>query len=117
MTDKQSVAPEKGNESNIHLVRWQQVMFSTHLAEAYGIRQQALHQAIERNIECFPEDSVFRLNPEEIAGLKFQIEIPDQATPYAFTGQGVALLSSVLFDEQAIYENQEVRAPTCNCRK
>lgn len=121
MTDKQPVAPEKGNELNVHLIRGQQVMFSTHLAEAYGIRQQALHQAIERNIECFPEDSVFRLNTEEFANLKSQIGISSwggvQIAPYAFTGHGVALLSSVLFDERAIYENQEVRAPTCNCPK
>lgn len=92
-------------------------MLSTHLAEAYGIRQQTLHQTIERNIERFPEDSVFRLSPEEIAGLESQIEISGQAAPYAFTGHGVALLSGILFDERAIYENQEVRAPTCNCRK
>lgn len=117
MTDKQPATPEKSNESNVLLIRGQQVMLSTHLAEAYGIRQQALHQTIERNIEHFPENSVFRLSPEEVAGLEFQIEIPDQTAPYAFSGHGVAFLSGVLFDERTIYENQEACAPTCNCRK
>lgn len=117
MTDRQAVTPEKSNESNVLLIRGQQVMLSTHLAEAYGIRQQALHQTIERNIERFPEDSVFRLSPEEIAGLESQTEISSQTAPYAFTGEGVALLSSILFDEREIYENPEACAPTCNCRK
>ena len=117
MADKQAVAPEESNESNIHLIRGQQVILSTHLAEAYGIRQQSLHQTIERNIDCFPESSVFRLDPEEIAGLEPQTEIPDTAAPYAFTGEGVALLSSILFDEREIYENPEARSPACNCRK
>lgn len=117
MTDKQPVVPEESNESNIHLIRDRQVILSTHLAEAYGIRQQSLHQTIERNIECFPEDSVFRLSPEEMAGLESRSEISDQSARYAFTAQGVALLSSILFDERAIYENQEARSPACNCRK
>ena len=117
MADKQAVTPEKSNESNAHLIRGQQVMLSTHLAEAYGIRQQSLHQTIERNIERFPKDSVFRLSPEEIAGLESQTEISGQTAPYAFTGHGVALLSGILFDERAVYESQEACAPTCNCRK
>lgn len=114
MTDKQSAVPEENNESNVYLIRGQQVMLSPHLAEAYGIRQQTLHQTIERNLECFPEGSVFRLNPEEMTGLECQ---SDQAVVYAFTGHGVATLSSILFDELAIHESQEVRAPTCKCPK
>lgn len=116
MTDKQQVAPEESSESNVQFIRGQQVMLSTHLAEAYGIRQQTLHHTIERNIECFPEGSLFRLDTEEITGLEFQAELPDQAVPYAFTGHGVALLASILFDELAIHESQEERAPTCGCR-
>jgi len=117
MTGKQPVASEERNESNIHLIRGQKVMLNMHLAELYGAEPRALNQAIERNIECFPEGSVFQLNHEEIAGLKPQHAISGQATPYAFTRQGVAMLSSILFDERANNDKPEACAPTCSCRK
>ena len=117
MTDKQPVASEERSESRIFLIRGQKVMLGMHLAETYGVEPQALNQAVERNIECFPKDSVFRLNPEEIANLKSQHAISIQAAHYVFTGQGVATLSSILLDESAIYGNKEACAPTCSCRK
>lgn len=117
MTGKQPAAPEESNESNIHLIRRQEVMLGTHLAEIFEIEQQALIQAIERNIGRFPEDSVFQLNTEEIAALKLQPATSSQAAPHAFTRQGVAVLSSVLFDERAMRENQETCAPACGCRE
>ncbi len=117
MTDKQPVASEERNESNIFFIRGQKVMLSMTLAEIYEIEPQVLNQAVERNIECFPEDSVFQLKPDEFADLKSQIAISSQAAPYAFTGPGVAMLSSILFDERAMHDKQEACAPTCSCRK
>jgi len=117
MAGKQPVASEERNESQIFLIRGQKVMLSMHLAEMYEVEPRALDQAIERNIERFPEGSMFQLNPDEFAGMELQLAIPGQAVPYAFTGQGVAMLSSILFDECAIHDNQESCAPTCSCRK
>ena len=92
-------------------------MLGLHLAETYGVEPQALNQAVERNIERFPKDSVFRLNPEEIAELKLQSATSSQTALYALTGQGVSMLSSVLLDERAIHDNPESCAPTCSCRR
>ena len=117
MTGKQPVASEERNESQIFLIHGQKVMLGMHLAEMYEVEPGVLVQAIERNIACFPEGSVFQLKPEEIAGLKSQHAISGQAAPYAFTGQGVAILSSILFDERATHVNREACAPTCSCRK
>lgn len=117
MTDKQAAASEESKESNIYLIRGQKVMLGIHLAEIYEIGQRALNQAVERNIECFPENSVFQLSAEEIAGLKLQPATSGPAETYAFTRHGVAALSSILFDERAIHESQETCAPRCSCRK
>lgn len=117
MTDKQPAASEERIESSIFFIRHQKVMLGVHLAEAYGIEPQALDQAVERNIGRFPEGSVFRLNPEEFAALKIHPAISGQAAPYAFTGQGAATISGILFDERAMHESQETCAPTCSCRK
>lgn len=117
MTGKQPAASEERDESNIFSIRGQKVMLGIHLAEIYEVEPQALDQAVTRNIRCFPENSVFQLNHEEIAGLKLQHAISGQAAPYAFTAQGVVMLSSILFDEQTNNGNQEDCAPTCSCRK
>ena len=82
-------------------------MLSTHLAEVYGVEPRALVQAVKRNVERFPEDFMFQLNEQEFANLKSQIVISSwggirRATPYAFTEQGVAMLSSVLRSTRAI---------------
>ncbi|MDE2117469.1 MAG: ORF6N domain-containing protein [Betaproteobacteria bacterium] len=117
MTSKQPDVSGERNESQIFLVRGQKVMLSTHLAEMYEIEPGAMVRTIERNIACFPEGSVFQLKPEEIAGLQSTHAVSGRAAPYAFTGQGVATLSGILFDERATDGNQEACAPTCSCRK
>ena len=100
MTDKQSVVTVERIEAQIFMIRGQKVMLSTHLAELYEVEVRALVQAVKRNIERFPEDFMFQLNAEEFANLKSQIVISSwggsRAAPYAFTEQGVAMLSSVL---------------------
>lgn len=117
MIDKQPVASKESSESSIFFMRGQKVMLSMHLAEIYEVEPRILVQAVERNIECFPEDSLFQLNPEEIAGLNLQLANTSQAAPYAFTAQGVVMLSSILLDEPTIHDNQESCAPTCSCRR
>jgi len=59
-------------ESRMFLIREQKVMLSQHLAELYEVEPRALNQAVKRNIERFPEDFMFQLNPEEFANLKSQ---------------------------------------------
>ncbi len=117
MTAMQPAAAEGRNESNIFLVRGQKVMLGIHLAELYEVELRVLDQAVERNMERFPEASVFKLSPEEYASLKSQLAISSLATPYAFTGQGAALLSSILFDERAMHDSQESCSPACSCRR
>ena len=85
-------------------------MLSIELAKLYGVEPRALVQAIKRNIKRFPEDFIFQLSEDEWAGLKSQFVTSSwgglrRAVPYAFTEQGVAMLSSVLKSERAILIN------------
>ena len=97
-------------ERKIYLIRGQKVMLSTDLAQLYDVEPRVLVQAVKRNIERFPEDFMFQLSVEEFTNLKSQIVISSwggarRAKPYAFTEQGVAMLSSVLRSERAIQVN------------
>jgi hypothetical protein len=85
-------------------------MLSMHLAEMYGVETRALVQAVKRNADRFPEDFMFQLTAEEFENLKSQIVISSwgglrRATPYAFTQEGVAMLSSVLRSPRAVHVN------------
>ena len=100
-------------ESRMFLIRGQKVMLSQHLAELYEVEARALNQAVKRNIQRFPEDFMFQLNPEEFANLKSQFVTSSwgglrRAVPYAFTEQGVAMLSSVLHSKRAVRVNIEI---------
>jgi len=100
-------------EQLIFLKRGQKVMLSPHLAELYGVETRVLVQAVKRNIDRFPEDFMFQLTDEEFANLKSQIVISSwggsrRAKPYAFTEQGVAMLSSVLRSKRAVQVNIEI---------
>ena len=97
-------------EKRIFMVRGERVMLSTHLAELYGVEVRVLVQAVKRNIDSFPSDFMFQLSERELKILKSQIVIsswggPRRANPYAFTEQGVAMLSSVLRSKQAVKTN------------
>lgn len=97
-------------EHKIFLVRGHKVMLSSHLAKLYGVKAKALVQAVKRNIERFPEDFMFQLSYKEFETLKSQIVTSRfggirRAYPYAFTEQGVAMLSSVLRSRRAIQVN------------
>jgi hypothetical protein len=97
-------------EQRIFLVRGQRVILSQDLAELYEVEARVLVQAYKRNIERFPGDFAFRLTDKEFSNLKSQIVISSwggsrRANPYAFTEQGVAMLSSVLRSKRAIQVN------------
>ena len=99
-------------EHRIIFLRGRKVMLGTDLAELYQVPTKALNQAVKRNIDRFPEDFMVKLTQEEASLLRSQIvtleggrgKYPKYA-PYAFTEQGVAMLSSVLRSERAIHVN------------
>ncbi len=84
-------------------------MLDKDLAELYGVETRVLVQAIKRNIDRFPKDFMFQINKEEFENLKSQIVISGwggtRKNPYAFTEQGVTMLSSVLRSKRAIQIN------------
>jgi ORF6N domain-containing protein len=97
-------------ERRIFVIRGQRVLLDRDLAELYGVTTSALNQAVKRNLDRFPEDFMFRLDREETEALVSQIVIPSRrsfggSVPYAFTEQGVAMLSSVLRSERAVQAN------------
>ena len=99
-------------ESKMFLIRGQKIMLSSHLAELYEVEPRLLVRAVKRNIERFPEDFMFQLSAEEFANLKSQFGISSwggiRTAPYAFTEQGVSMLSSVLRSTRAIQVNIEI---------
>ena len=110
---KQAVLPIERIAAKIYLLRGEKVMLSPDLAELYLVEPRALIQAVKRNLERFPEDFMFQLSAEEFADLKSQIVISSwggarRARPYAFTEQGVAMLSSVLRSKRAVQVNVEI---------
>jgi hypothetical protein len=95
--------------SQIFYIRGVKVMLDFHLAALYSVETRVLNQAVQRNIERFPEDFMFQLSDYEIKNLTSQIVIPSwggrRRPPYAFTEQGLAMLSGVLRSEKAIKVN------------
>ena len=107
------IIPIERIEKQIFLIRNQKVMLSIHLAELYDVEVRALIQAVKRNINRFPSDFMFQLNDKEFENLKSQIVISSwggsrRANPYAFTEQGVAMLSSVLRSDRAVKVNIQI---------
>src|SRR6266404_997748 len=96
-------------EQRIYLIRDKKVMLSNDLAELYQVEVRTLVQAVKRNKDRFPADFMFQLNAKEFQNLKSQIVISSwggvRRAPYAFTEQGVAMLSSVLRSKRAIQVN------------
>src|SRR2546421_6525620 len=104
------IIPIQQIAQSIHQIRGQRVMLSQDLAILYGVAVKVLNQAVKRNAVRFPPDFVFQLKAEELASLKSQFVTsswggPRRARPYAFTEQGVAMLSSVLKSERAVKVN------------
>ena len=97
--------------SRIYVVREHKVMLDRDLAELYGVPTGTLNQAVKRNRSRFPTDFMFQLSAAEARFLRSQIVISDAGRggrryrPYAFTQEGVAMLSSVLGSERAVQVN------------
>ena len=108
-----SIVPPERIERGIFLIRGHRVLLSPDLAMLYVVEPRALVQAVKRNLDRFPRDFMFQLSPAEFANLKSQIVISSwggarRARPYAFTEQGVAMLSSVLRSKRAVAVNIEI---------
>jgi len=102
--------PQEMIERRVFVIRGRKVMLSMHLAELYAVEPKVLMQAVKRNIERFPYDFMFLLTRQEVMNLKSQIVTSSwggvrRANPYAFTEQGIAMLSSVLRSKRAIQVN------------
>jgi ORF6N domain len=105
-----AIVPAGAISQRIYFLRGQGVMLSTDLAALYGAEPRALIQAVQRNRERFPADFMFQLTTVEHRKLKSQFVISSwggarRAAPYAFTEQGVAMLSSVLRGARAVQVN------------
>ena len=98
----------------IFFIRGKKVMFDRHLAQLYEVDTKVLNQAVQRNIERFPEDFCFQLNEEEFQNWKSQIVTSNfdkmglRKRSYVFTEQGVAMLSSVLNSPRAVQVNIQI---------
>jgi phage regulator Rha-like protein len=111
--------PQVSIESRIHTIRDKKVMLDRDLAELYGVTTGNLNKAVKRNSERFPDDFMFQLSFEEAEASRFQFGTLKRGQnikylPYAFTENGVAMLSSVLNSAHAIQINiQIMRAFVC----
>jgi len=113
MKSTRSVIPKERIEQRIYFLHGDKVMLSMDLASLYRVAPRALIQALKRNIDRFPSDFMSQLTPEEFQILKSQIVTSSwgglrRAIPYAFTEQGVAMLSSVLRSRRAVRVNIEI---------
>ncbi len=119
---KESLIPVERIEKRIFFLRGDKVMLSTDLAELYEVEPRVLVQAVKRNRDRFPEDFMFQLSRREFERLKSQIVISSvgglrRAAPYAFTEQGVAMLSSVLRSKRAVASMSRSCEPLLGCGK
>lgn len=113
MANNGPLIPLEKIELLILYIRSQKVMLDSDLADLYRVETKALNQAVRRNINRFPSDFMFRLTKEELKTLRSQFVTSDRFAgrrypPYAFTEQGVAMLSSVLNSPRAIQVNIEI---------
>jgi hypothetical protein len=104
------VVPHELIGKTIFLIRGHRVILSTDLAKLYVVEPRTLMQAVKRNKDRFPADFMFQLTEQEFSNLKSQFVTSSwgglrRAYPYAFTEQGVAMLSSVLRSKRAIQVN------------
>lgn len=111
-------------QNKVFTIRGCKVMLDFDLAELYEIETRTLKQAVRRNIERFPDDFMFELTSDELASLRSQIVILKKGRgshvkylPFAFTEQGVAMLSSVLNSYKAIQVNITIMRAFVNIRQ
>jgi len=103
------IIPIERIAQSIRWIRGHKVLLDSDLAVLYGVTTGNLNKAVKRNSERFPSDFMFRLRADEMRNLRFQFGISRwggrRAIPYAFTEQGIAMLSSVLNSDRAVKVN------------
>jgi hypothetical protein len=105
-------------EERIFLIRGQKVMLGYHLANLYDLETRVLMQAVKRNIDRFPEDFMLQLSKDEIGRIsQIVTSLKYSKVVYAFTEQGVAMLSSVLRSSRAIQMNIVIIRAFVNLRR
>src|ERR1700712_2437327 len=122
-------------QNRIYEIRGERVMLDRDLAALYETETKALNLAVKRNLKRFPVDFMFQLTKEEFNGLRFQIETSKNGDmlrlqnetskgrggtrylPYAFTEQGVAMLSGILSSDKAINMNIAIMRAFVEIRK
>lgn len=104
--------PSERIVSKIYVIRNRKVMLDRDLAELYGVKTMVLNQAVKRNMKRFPQDFMFKLDKSEFKSLISQIVISKRggtrSEPFAFTEQGVAMISSILKSDRAIAVNIQI---------
>lgn len=109
MAKQADLIPIENISSKIYFIRNEKVLIDSDLAELYGVETKALKRAVRRHKDRFPKDFMFELSKEEFDNLRYQFGTSSwggrRYPPYAFTEQGVAMLSSVLNSERAIKVN------------
>ena len=114
MEKPRAMAPESRIARHIAFVRGHKVILDRDLAVLYGVSTKQLNQQVLRNGERFPSDFMFQLTPEEAESLRSQFATSNmewggrRSLPYAFTEQGVAMLSGVLKSRRAVLVNVEI---------
>lgn len=97
--------------SRIYLIRGKRVLIDSDLAELYGVATKSLNLAVRRNLDRFPSDFMFQLSETEARSLRFQFETSNKGRggrrylPYAFTQEGVSMLSGILNSPRAVQAN------------
>ena len=122
MGDKKALVPVEVIVRKILFLRGEKVLLDRDLAELYGVETRVLKQAVRRNIKRFPEDFMFELTEDENRALRSQNVTLKRGQhskylPFAFTEQGVAMLSSVLSSERAIEVNIAIMRAFVQLRK
>jgi len=113
MHEDMGLVPAERIEQSILLIRGHKVILDADLATLYGVETKQLIKAVKRNLPRFPDDFMFQLSEKEFENLRFHFGTSSQwggrrYPPYAFTEQGVAMLSSVLHSRRAIQVNIEI---------
>lgn len=108
-----NLIPSERIESCIYFIQGQKVMIDEDLASLYDVETRILNRAVSRNLDRFPQDFMFQLTPEEFRELKSKFATSKswggrRKAAYAFTEQGVAMLSSVLRSKKAVHVNIEI---------
>jgi len=119
---KKVLIPIERIEKSILLIRKQKVMLDSDLAELYGVETKELNKAVKRNLDRFPSDFMFQLSDKEFENLRYQYGTSSswggrRYPPYAFTEQGVAMLSSVLQSKRAVEVNIQIMRAFVQLRK